>query len=58
MRILIVDDEEVLRDVLEAVLRREGFDGWISIEDGENGMDELRESAAFLRSKIAEHFAA
>ena len=26
MRILIVDDEEVLRDVLEAVLRREGFD--------------------------------
>jgi two-component system response regulator PilR (NtrC family) len=26
MRILIVDDEEVLRDVLDAVLRREGFD--------------------------------
>src|SRR3989442_14197898 len=26
MRILIVDDEEVLRDVLEAVLRPEGFD--------------------------------
>src|SRR5438132_9251898 len=26
MRILIVDDEEVLRDVLEAVLQREGFD--------------------------------
>jgi DNA-binding NtrC family response regulator len=26
MRILIVDDEEVLRDVLEVVLRREGFD--------------------------------
>ncbi|HEX9500849.1 MAG TPA: sigma-54 dependent transcriptional regulator [Thermoanaerobaculia bacterium] len=26
MRILIVDDEEVLRDVLEAVLHREGFD--------------------------------
>ncbi|HYM60825.1 MAG TPA: sigma-54 dependent transcriptional regulator [Thermoanaerobaculia bacterium] len=26
MRILIVDDEEVLRDVLEAVLRREGFE--------------------------------
>jgi DNA-binding response OmpR family regulator len=25
MRILIVDDEEVLRDVLDAVLRREGF---------------------------------
>ena len=26
MRILIVDDEEVLRDVLDTVLRREGFD--------------------------------
>ena len=26
MRILIVDVEEVLRDVLDAVLRREGFD--------------------------------
>src|SRR6266849_6557752 len=26
MRILIVDDEEVLRDVLDAVLQREGFD--------------------------------
>ena len=26
MRILIVDDEEVLRDVLEVVIRREGFD--------------------------------
>ncbi|HEY3054782.1 MAG TPA: sigma-54 dependent transcriptional regulator [Thermoanaerobaculia bacterium] len=26
MRILIVDDEEVLRDVLDVVLRREGFD--------------------------------
>ncbi len=26
MRILIIDDEEVLRDVLDAVLRREGFD--------------------------------
>src|SRR6266550_799392 len=26
MRVMIVDDEEVLRDVLEVVLRREGFD--------------------------------
>jgi len=26
MRILIVDDEEVLRDVLDAVLHREGFE--------------------------------
>src|SRR5512133_2975316 len=26
MRILIIDDEEVLRDVMSAVLKREGFD--------------------------------
>ncbi len=43
-------------DTIFSTLRKEGFDGWISIEDGENGMDELRESVAFLRSKMAEHF--
>jgi len=37
-------------------LKKEGFNGWISIEDGENGMDELRESVQFLRGKMAEHF--
>jgi CheY-like chemotaxis protein len=26
LRVMIVDDEEVLRDVLEVVLRREGFE--------------------------------
>jgi sugar phosphate isomerase/epimerase len=43
-------------DAIFSTLRREGFDGWISIEDGENGMDELRESVRFLRAKIAQHF--
>jgi sugar phosphate isomerase/epimerase len=43
-------------DAIFLTLRGEGFDGWISIEDGENGMDELRESVAFLRAKIAEHW--
>lgn len=43
-------------DAIFSTLRAEGFDGWVSIEDGENGMDELRESARFLRAKIAEHF--
>ncbi len=43
-------------DAIFSTLRQEGFDGWISIEDGENGMDELRESAAFLRAKMAAHF--
>lgn len=43
-------------DAIFSTLRAEGFDGWISIEDGENGMEELRESVQFLRSKIAQHF--
>jgi len=43
-------------DAIFSTLKREGFDGWISIEDGENGMEELRESVRFLRAKIAEHF--
>ena len=37
-------------------LRSVGFNGWISIEDGEDGMDPLRESVWFLRRKMAEHF--
>jgi sugar phosphate isomerase/epimerase len=43
-------------DAIFARLKGEGFDGWVSIEDGENGMDELRESVGFLRAKLAEHF--
>lgn len=43
-------------DAIFSTLKDEGFDGWISIEDGENGMEELRESVRFLRAKIAEHF--
>src|SRR5208282_2604793 len=30
-------------------LREVGFDGWVSIEDGVNGLGEIRESAEFLR---------
>ncbi|HEY3135090.1 MAG TPA: TIM barrel protein, partial [Blastocatellia bacterium] len=43
-------------DAIFSTLKAEGFDGWISIEDGENGMEELRESVRFLRAKMAEHF--
>jgi len=43
-------------DAIFSTLKAEAFDGWISIEDGENGMEELRESVRFLRAKIAEHF--
>ena len=32
------------------------FDGWISIEDGMNGLDEIARSAEFLKKKRAEYF--
>jgi len=34
-------------------LRDVGFTGWISIEDGMNGLDEIRRSADYLRSILA-----
>jgi sugar phosphate isomerase/epimerase len=43
-------------DAIFSTLKAEGFDGWISIEDGENGMDELKESVAFLRQKMTQYF--
>jgi len=43
-------------DKIFTVLRSVGFHSWISIEDGVNGMDELRESASFLRAKVDLHF--
>jgi sugar phosphate isomerase/epimerase len=43
-------------DRLFSILRGVGFDGWISIEDGVNGMEELRQSVTFLRTKIKQHF--
>ncbi|MDO8685911.1 MAG: sugar phosphate isomerase/epimerase, partial [Clostridiales bacterium] len=43
-------------DAIFTELKGVGFDGWISIEDGENGMDELKQSVEFLRRKIAFHF--
>jgi len=33
-----------------------GFNSWISIEDGMNGMEDLKESVRFLRAKIDQHF--
>ena len=43
-------------DAIFSALKGVGFDGWISIEDGMNGMDDLHASVAFLRGKLAEHF--
>jgi len=49
-------------DRIFGALARAGYDGWVSIEDGEGptleiGMDNLRQSAAFLRAQFARHFA-
>ena len=43
-------------DAIFTELKRAGFDGWISIEDGVEGMDQLGRSVAFLRRKIAEYW--
>jgi len=50
-------------DRIFSTLSRGGFDGWVSIEDGEGetvdqGMQNLRDSVAFLRGRIAQHFPA
>lgn len=43
-------------DAIFSELKSKGFDGWISIEDGVDGMDQLERSVAFLRRKIAGHW--
>jgi sugar phosphate isomerase/epimerase len=43
-------------DKIFSTLNSVGFSSWISIEDGMNGVDELRESVRFLKTKIALHF--
>ena len=36
-------------DAIFRILAEHGYRGWVSIEDGMNGMDEMAESLAFLR---------
>jgi sugar phosphate isomerase/epimerase len=43
-------------DKIFSILRDAGFNGWISIEDGVNGLEELHRSAQFLRRKMAEYW--
>jgi sugar phosphate isomerase/epimerase len=38
------------------ILADHQYQGWISIEDGMNGMDEMAQSLEFLRRKVAEYF--
>ncbi len=41
-------------DAIFTELTRVGFDGWISIEDGVEGIEQLERSVSFLRGKIAQ----
>ncbi len=43
-------------DAIFSELKSVGFDGWISIEDGVDGFDQLENSVAFLRKKIQQHW--
>ncbi|MCG6156510.1 sugar phosphate isomerase/epimerase family protein [Rubinisphaera margarita] len=43
-------------DAIFDELRGKGFNGWISIEDGVDGIDQLKRSVSFLRKKIVEHW--
>jgi sugar phosphate isomerase/epimerase len=43
-------------DAIFRVLAEVRFDGWISVEDGMGGLDELRRSVAFLAAKRLEYF--
>lgn len=43
-------------DAIFSTLKGVGFDGWISIEDGVDGMEQMHESADFLKRKVKEHW--
>jgi sugar phosphate isomerase/epimerase len=43
-------------DAIFGILADHDYSGWISIEDGMNGMDEMAESLAFLRRMSAKYF--
>jgi sugar phosphate isomerase/epimerase len=43
-------------DAIFRILAEHRYRGWVSIEDGMNGMDEMAESLAFLRRMSAKYF--
>jgi len=43
-------------DAIFGILRDVQFSGWISIEDGVNGMDEMRQSVDFLKQMRTKYF--
>jgi sugar phosphate isomerase/epimerase len=44
-------------DAIFRILAAAEFSGWISVEDGMNGLDELRRSIAFLQHKRSDYYA-
>jgi sugar phosphate isomerase/epimerase len=38
------------------ILAEHNYQGWVSIEDGMNGMDEMAQSLAFLREMSSRYF--
>jgi len=43
-------------DAIFRILAEHAYSGWVSIEDGMNGMEEMAESLAFLRTMAARYF--
>ncbi len=43
-------------DAIFSILAGAGFSGWISVEDGMDGLDELRRSVTFLKEKRSRYF--
>lgn len=43
-------------DAIFRILHGVGFSGWISVEDGMDGLDELRRSVDFLKRKRAQYY--
>jgi sugar phosphate isomerase/epimerase len=45
-------------DAIFSILKSVGFDGWVSIEDGVDGMEQLAESVRFVWAKLKQHWPA
>ena len=43
-------------DKIFSILASVGYNGWVSIEDGMNGMDEMQASAEFLKKMREKYF--
>jgi len=43
-------------DAIFTELKSVGFDGWVSLEDGMDGLDQMVRSVQFLKEKIAKHW--